>query len=45
MNNKKRIMSGMRSTGKLHLGHYFGVLTNWVKLQNEYEAFYSYFTS
>ncbi len=37
---KKRIMSGMRSTGKLHLGHYFGVLTNWVKLQNEYEAFY-----
>ena len=40
MNNKKRIMSGMRSTGKLHLGHYFGVLTNWVKLQNEYEAFY-----
>jgi len=37
---KKRIVSGMRSTGKLHLGHYFGVLTNWVKLQNEYDAFY-----
>ena len=40
MDDKKRIVSGMRSTGKLHLGHYFGVLTNWVKLQNEYEAFY-----
>lgn len=39
-NDKKRIVSGMRSTGKLHLGHYFGVLTNWVKLQNEYDAFY-----
>lgn len=39
-NTKKRIVSGMRSTGKLHLGHYFGVLTNWVKLQNEYDAFY-----
>ena len=37
---KKRIVSGMRSTGKLHLGHYFGVLTNWVKLQNEYDAYY-----
>lgn len=40
MSEKKRIVSGMRSTGKLHLGHYFGVLTNWIKLQNEYEAFY-----
>ena len=37
---KKRIVSGMRSTGKLHLGHYFGVLTNWAKLQNEYESFF-----
>ncbi len=37
---KKRIVSGMRSTGKLHLGHYFGVLTNWVKLQKEYESFF-----
>jgi len=40
-NSKKRIMSGMRPTGKLHLGHYFGVLTNWRKLQNEYECFFS----
>lgn len=32
---KQRIMSGMRPTGKLHLGHYLGVIDNWVKLQNE----------
>lgn len=38
---KKRIMSGMRSTGKLHLGHYFGVLQNWVKLQSEYDCFFA----
>ena len=37
---KKRIVSGMRSTGKLHLGHYFGVLANWKKLQNEYDSFF-----
>ena len=37
---KKRIMSGMRPTGKLHLGHYLGVIDNWVKLQNEYECYY-----
>ena len=36
----KRIVSGMRSTGKLHLGHYLGVIQNWVKLQNEYESFF-----
>ena len=29
------LVSGMRSTGKLHLGHYLGVIDNWVKLQNE----------
>ena len=39
--NKKRIMSGMRPTGKLHLGHYFGVLKNWVNLQNEYDCYFS----
>ncbi len=38
--NKKRIVSGMRPTGKLHLGHYFGVLKNWVNLQNEFESFF-----
>src|SRR5436190_2210430 len=37
---KKRILSGMRPTGKLHLGHYFGVLQNWIALQDEYECFF-----
>ena len=40
MEQRKRIVSGMRPTGKLHLGHYLGVLTNWVKLQNEYDCFF-----
>ncbi|SHK49426.1 tryptophan--tRNA ligase [Thermocrinis minervae] len=35
-----RIVSGMRPTGKLHLGHYFGVIKNWVKLQEEHETFF-----
>ena len=39
--NKQRIMSGMRPTGKLHLGHYLGVLTNWVGLQDEYDCFFA----
>src|SRR5580704_5736330 len=30
----------MRPTGRLHLGHYFGALSNWVKLQNEYDCFF-----
>lgn len=38
--SKKRIVSGMRSTGKLHLGHYFGVLANWKKLQSDYDGFF-----
>ncbi len=37
---KKRILSGMRPTGKLHLGHYVGALENWIKLQNDYESFH-----
>ncbi len=37
---KNRIVSGMRPTGKLHLGHYFGVLRNWVNLQKEFESFF-----
>ena len=37
---KQRIVSGMRSTGKLHLGHYIGVLQNWVKLQENYDCFF-----
>jgi len=35
-----RVLSGMRPTGRLHLGHYRGVLKNWLKLQNEYECFF-----
>ncbi len=38
--DKKRVVSGMRPTGKLHLGHYYGALKNWVSLQDEYECFY-----
>ncbi len=41
MEEMKRIMSGMRPTGRLHLGHYLGVLDNWNKLQNEYECYFS----
>ncbi|MFH0826424.1 MAG: tryptophan--tRNA ligase [Candidatus Omnitrophota bacterium] len=37
---KKRILSGMRPTGKLHLGHLVGALDNWVKLQEEYDSFF-----
>lgn len=37
---KKRILSGMRPTGKLHLGNYVGALENWVSLQGEYENFH-----
>jgi tryptophanyl-tRNA synthetase len=36
----KRVLSGMRPTGRLHLGHVVGALNNWVKLQNEYECFH-----
>ncbi len=36
----QRVLSGMRPTGLLHLGHYHGVLKNWVKLQHEYECFF-----
>ncbi|MBU1098791.1 MAG: tryptophan--tRNA ligase [Bacteroidetes bacterium] len=37
---KKRVLSGMRPTGKLHIGHYVGALENWIKLQNEYESYH-----
>jgi len=36
----ERVLSGMRPTGRLHLGHYHGVLRNWVKLQNEYPCLF-----
>src|SRR3954468_11366765 len=35
-----RVLSGMRPTGSLHLGHYHGVLKNWVKLQHEYQCLF-----
>ena len=37
---KKRILSGMRPTGRMHLGNYVGALENWVRLQGEYENFH-----
>lgn len=36
----ERVLSGMRPTGNLHLGHYHGVLKNWTKLQHEHECFF-----
>ena len=38
--SQQRVVSGMRPTGALHLGHLHGVLKNWVKLQHEYECFF-----
>lgn len=37
---KKRVLSGMRPTGRLHLGNYHGALENWVNIQNDYECFF-----
>ena len=39
-NHPQRVLSGMRPTGALHLGHYHGVLKNWLKLQHEYDCFF-----
>jgi tryptophanyl-tRNA synthetase len=36
----RRVLSGMRPTGKLHIGHYVGALQNWTRLQNDYECFF-----
>jgi len=36
----QRVLSGMRPTGRLHLGHLHGVLKNWIRLQHEYECFF-----
>src|SRR5579862_2167019 len=38
--SRQRVLSGMRSTGKLHLGNYVGALQNWVRMQDEYECFF-----
>jgi tryptophanyl-tRNA synthetase len=37
---RPRVLSGMRPTGSLHLGHYHGALKNWVRLQDDYDCFY-----
>ena len=38
--SRPRVLSGMRPTGKLHLGNYMGALANWVKLQDQYECYF-----
>lgn len=37
----QRIMSGMRPTGRLHIGHYFGALLNWLQFQDKYQSYFS----
>ena len=36
----EKVLSGMRPTGRLHLGHYHGVLVNWIKLQHEFPCLF-----
>jgi tryptophanyl-tRNA synthetase len=38
--SRKRVLSGMRSTGRLHLGNYVGALDNWVRMQDSYDCFF-----
>ena len=38
--SRPRVLSGMRPTGRLHLGNYLGALDNWVRLQAEFDCFY-----
>ncbi|HVT62226.1 MAG TPA: tryptophan--tRNA ligase [Legionellaceae bacterium] len=38
--HNKRVISGMRASGKLHLGHYHGVIKNWVKIQHQYDCLF-----
>ena len=40
VDSDQRVLSGMRPTGRMHLGHYHGALKNWVRLQHEYECFF-----
>jgi len=37
---RQRVLSGMQPTGRMHIGHYFGALQNYVRMQDEYDAFY-----
>ena len=38
--HEKVVVSGMRSTGMLHLGHYHGAIRNWIELQNKYDCYF-----
>ncbi len=38
--SKARVVSGMRPTGDLHIGHYYGALKNWIDMQNDYDCYY-----
>jgi tryptophanyl-tRNA synthetase len=38
--NPKRVLSGMQPTGRMHIGHYFGALQNYIRMQDDYQAFY-----
>ena len=40
MTEKKRVLSGMRPTGPLHLGNLHGALLNWVNMQDDFECFF-----
>ena len=40
MDSQRRVVSGMRPNGRLHLGHFHGVLRNWVRMQHEYQCFF-----
>ncbi len=40
MDSEQRVVSGMRPTGRMHLGHYHGVLKNWLRMQHEYECWF-----
>ena len=40
MVRRERVLSGMRPSGRLHLGNYLGALANWVTLQDDYDCFY-----
>ena len=40
MSDRRIVLSGMRSTGRLHLGHYFGTIKNWLDLQEKHECFF-----
>lgn len=40
MTSRERVLSGMRPSGKVHLGNYLGALANWVRLQDSLDCFY-----